>query len=97
MEPEGSLPCSQELATVTYPEPDESNPRLATFSPRSVLIFYSHLRLGVPIGLFPLGFPTKLLYAFFFVPSSEPYVTFRNMIFCGEELLAPRPTPSWRS
>jgi len=25
MEPEGSLPCSQKSATVSYPEPAESN------------------------------------------------------------------------
>jgi hypothetical protein len=26
MEPEGSLPSSQELSTCTYPEPDQSSP-----------------------------------------------------------------------
>ena len=30
---------------------------------RSILILSTHLRLGLPIGLFPSGFPTKTLYA----------------------------------
>ena len=29
---------------------------------RSILILSSHLRLGLPSGLFPLGFPTSTLY-----------------------------------
>jgi len=29
---------------------------------RSVLLLFTHLRLGLPSGLFPSGFPTKALY-----------------------------------
>jgi hypothetical protein len=34
MEPEGSLPCSQELSTCTYPLPDQSSPQ------HSILTYY---------------------------------------------------------
>jgi hypothetical protein len=33
-----------------------------------ILILSTHLRLGLPIGLFPSGFPTKILYALLFYP-----------------------------
>ena len=36
---------------------------------RSILIFFTHLRLGLPSGLFPSGFPSKNLYN----PSPHPY------------------------
>ena len=43
-----------------YPQPT---------SCRSILILSTHLRLGLPSGLFPPGFPTRTLYA----PSPPPY------------------------
>ena len=44
----------------TYPHPT---------SWRSILILSTNLRLGLPSGLFPTGFPTKTLYT----PSPPPY------------------------
>jgi len=35
---------------------------------RSILILFYYLCLGVPSGLFLLGFPTKIVYAFLFFP-----------------------------
>jgi hypothetical protein len=36
------------------------------FSLRRILILSTHLRLGLPNGLFPSGFPTIILYEFLF-------------------------------
>jgi hypothetical protein len=64
MEPEGSLPCSQEPATCPYPEPNESNPHPPNpISLRSIFMLPSHLLLGLPSGLLPSGLRTKMLYA----------------------------------
>jgi hypothetical protein len=66
-EPQGSSPCSQEPSIGPYPEPVQSNPH-HTISPRSILILSTHLRLGLPSGLFPSSFPTNILYAFLVSP-----------------------------
>ena len=59
MEHEGSLQHSQVPATYPYPEPAQS-PHPTSW--RSILILSSRLRLGLPSGLFPSGYPAKTLY-----------------------------------
>jgi hypothetical protein len=50
MEPEGSLPCSQNPTTAPYPKPDESQSTLShPTSLRSILILSSQLRLVFPV------------------------------------------------
>ena len=46
----------------------QPNPVHIPTSWRSILILSTHLRLGLPSGLFPSGFPTKTLYT----PLSSP-------------------------
>ena len=48
----------------TYPHPT---------SWRSTLILSTHLRLGLPSGLFPSGFPTKTLYTLLSSPMHATY------------------------
>ena len=50
------VPILSQLDHVHAPPPQPS-------SWRSILIISSYLRLGLPSGLFPSGFPTKTLYA----------------------------------
>ena len=51
-------PPSVPILSQINPEFKPSHPT----SWRSILILSSHLRLGLPSGLFPLNFPTKILY-----------------------------------
>jgi hypothetical protein len=67
IEPEGSLLCSQD--PTNGPVLSQINPIHTTPSYlRSILILSTHLRLGLPSGLFPSGFPNNTLYAFHFSP-----------------------------
>jgi len=59
MEPKGSLPNLYAPATSPYPQPDNA-PQPTLW--RSILILSFHLCLGLPSGVFPSGFPTKILY-----------------------------------
>ena len=59
MEPEGSLPYSQEAATYPYPELDKYSHRCPNLLLEYPFNFVSHLRLGIPSCLFPPGFPAQ--------------------------------------
>jgi hypothetical protein len=67
-EPEGSLPCSQELSTYPYPQPDQSRPYHLILSLKIHFVLSAHLHLGLPNGFFPSGFATDILYEFLFSP-----------------------------
>jgi hypothetical protein len=43
MEPEGSLPCSQEPSSGPYPKPDQSSSYHLILSLRSILVLSTHL------------------------------------------------------
>jgi hypothetical protein len=51
MEPESSLPCSQELTTGSCSETDQYIPRSHTLFLQSILILPSNLSLGLESGL----------------------------------------------
>ena len=67
MEPEGSSPHSQEPVTCPYPEPAGFSPHPHIHILKIHLILSSHLRLGLPNGLFPY----LLTYSMQQSPSSE--------------------------
>jgi hypothetical protein len=72
MECKDSLPFPQEPTTGPYPDPDEPFTSYYPISLRSILILSSYLCLYLPRCRFPLGYPTKTLYAH---PSSPMHAT----------------------
>jgi hypothetical protein len=62
-------------------------------SPRSILILSTHLRLGLPTGLFPSGFPTNNLYWFLFSPIRGSLEVFVTSFFLRWGVVKPTPNP----
>jgi hypothetical protein len=68
MEPEGSLPCSQQTLTGPYPEPNTSNLHLPSCVPKTPSnIIFPYTPRSSKWSL-PPGFPTKILCAFLITP-----------------------------
>ena len=70
-----SLPHSQQPATWPYPEPDRSSPCPHNTSWRTIIMLSSHLRLGLPSGLFLSGFSIKTLYTTLLSPIHATFTT----------------------
>ena len=70
MEPDGSLPRTQVPATCLCPEPNQSSPWPSYLFLKIHFNIILHLRVGLPSGLFPSGFPTNTLYTHFLSPIS---------------------------
>jgi hypothetical protein len=60
---EGFIPVFTRTLHWSHLEPDQPSPYL-----RSILILPTHLLLGLPSGLLPSVFPTKILYSLLFSP-----------------------------
>jgi hypothetical protein len=70
MELEGSVPCSQEPTIGHYPDSGEPSPHLPIFFLEE--LFDIHLLLGLPSGIFPLGFSIEIVCAIRVVCCQSP-------------------------
>jgi hypothetical protein len=62
MVPEGLLPHIQEPSTSPYSEPNQSSPYCPSYLRLLLILSFHLLRLCLRIGLFPSGFPNKILH-----------------------------------
>jgi hypothetical protein len=74
MEPEGSLPFSEEPAVGPCPEPDESSLHHRAVALRSVLILSSKLGSGLQSGLVPWDLFANIMYAFVISPMRATFL-----------------------
>jgi hypothetical protein len=88
MELEGSLQCSEKSATGPHPEPDQHRPNLLSYFFTIQFNIIPRLRLSIPSGILPSGFPTKTLHAFLFALMS----TIWPVLLVFLDLL---PIPAW--
>ena len=58
MGPEGSIPHSQGCSNNPYPDPNQPNSSHCTYFFKIHLNIVTHLCLGLPKGLFPVGVPS---------------------------------------
>jgi len=54
-----------------------------SISLKSILTSSSHLSLGLQRGLFPSGFPTKILYVFLISPMRAICISIHNLNYYG--------------
>ena len=63
MEPKGSILIHKGSPAISILCRINPITRTETYFLRSILILFSHLRLGLPKGLIPVGLPVKILKA----------------------------------